>query len=456
MPAITLGLAEIEERLRMLRRRLNAVVIQHGVYVSGSVVVLVAAALVVLALQGSVATFRIAAWAGAAVSLGVIAGSVVFLQRRWLDPQATAHLVDRRAQLTDRLATVVSLRTRPQSSRLTPMLIAQALGMGRRWQIQEIAPRRVPYSVFALLASILVLGLTPFTAPHRPASGSPGGAAETSAQSLVMPAGHQPNSAGVDGAPAGGAAAGGAVLQPSSDPGTTAASSGTAANGTAANLTGDADTSRADGAQAGLPDRLQSAIRHAFGAEVMDKPRALADGDKGTDGSDDRMQGTEAAKQHPQTSGAGKPMSRNGTAPEASGRDPRNASGQSSRLGERDGQQRDPKAPSGDFNGSSPAAGDGSSPGNLMSPPVAGAALGGDGPKTFKITLTSFLRATELQGHQPRASQEPGGTSAGAGAIGSSPTALSDRQLSDDALRKAEIPAEYEDIVRRVYSVRGQ
>ena len=33
---------------------------------------------------------------------------------------------------------------------------------------------------------------------------------------------------------------------------------------------------------------------------------------------------------------------------------------------------------------------------------------------------------------------------------------MNDQQLRDDTLRKAEIPVEYEDIVRRVYSLRAE
>ena len=352
MPAITLGLAEIEERLRLLRRRLNAVVVQDAVYISGSVVVLVAAALVVLALRGSASTFRMAVWAGASLSAAVFAGGVVFLRRRWLDSQTIAHFVDRRAQLTDRLATIIALRRRQQPSRLAPMLIAQALGLGGRWQLQEIAPRRVPYSVVALLASIVVLALTAFTARHQPASGSAAAVAEGSAESVAMPAGLRPRSPLADAPPGGASATGGTALRPATDSGTSAAASAATADSASG-----ADPPRADGALAALPDRLQDAIRHAFNSEVMDKPRALAEAtDKGSDGSGEGTQEDGATKRQPQTSGLGKPKPRSGPAPEGSGRDLQKPSKESG-GDQRGGQRQDMPAPSGDFKGSSPAAG---------------------------------------------------------------------------------------------------
>ncbi len=76
-------------------------------------------------------------------------------------------------------------------------------------------------------------------------------------------------------------------------------------------------------------------------------------------------------------------------------------------------------------------------------------------PKTFKLTITSFLHAMEQKGDQPRQPGKKTSTTESVSAGSAAQVALSERQLNDDALRKAEIPPEYEDIVRRVYSLRG-
>jgi len=75
--------------------------------------------------------------------------------------------------------------------------------------------------------------------------------------------------------------------------------------------------------------------------------------------------------------------------------------------------------------------------------------------KTFKITITSFLHAMEQKGNQPQQSNKKTSASGSAGGGTTARAALNERQLNDDALRKAEIPPEYEDIVRRVYSLRA-
>ena len=107
------------------------------------------------------------------------------------------------------------------------------------------------------------------------------------------------------------------------------------------------------------------------------------------------------------------------------------------------------------FDGDSPAAGEGSRPGALMDGKGRNPGASDGAGKTFKLTITSFLHAMEQKGNQPRQLDKKPGASGSAGAGTTSQAGLNERQLSDDALRKAEIPPEYEDIVRRVYSLRA-
>ena len=79
MAAITLGLAEVEERLQALRRRLNLATAQHSFYVGSSVLLAIIAVLVFAGLHASPQTFRILAWAALALALSVAIVSPVFL-----------------------------------------------------------------------------------------------------------------------------------------------------------------------------------------------------------------------------------------------------------------------------------------------------------------------------------------------------------------------------------------
>ena len=76
--------------------------------------------------------------------------------------------------------------------------------------------------------------------------------------------------------------------------------------------------------------------------------------------------------------------------------------------------------------------------------------------KTFKLTITSFLHAVEQKTNQPNPKAHRISTAGAASERSTAPATLNEQQLNDDALRKAEVPAEYEEIVRRVYSLRAE
>jgi len=85
---------------------------------------------------------------------------------------------------------------------------------------------------------------------------------------------------------------------------------------------------------------------------------------------------------------------------------------------------------------------------------TAEAGANGSEAKPFKLTITSFLRTAQQPGRQPDASAKPAATGAPAIHTGGGDAAISERQHPDAALRKVEIPPDYEDLVRRVFSLR--
>ncbi len=443
MPAIAVGLGEIEGRVRALRRRLNLVTLQHGVYLGGSAVVLLAAALVLLGVRGSAPTFRIAVWGAAGMTVTIAGTCALFLRRRWRDEQDTARFVDRRAQLTDRLTTIVALRLRPGPSRLLPVLIAQTLALGSRWQPPQIVPRRIPRSIFVLLTSLLALVATVLIARQAPRATSPdvGTKATEAARASAIREAPLPG--------AGHTAAGEPSGSVSSAPPSTDSARGAQPSGTGtseANISPDLSNRPQTGTPlTSLPDRLQEAIRHAVHGESAGKPIELAarsegHADSGEDsrershGPDDK--GTLGRAGQPPSGGHGDQQSRPGQ------------SGSSQR-------QAEPAPANQPLDGHAPGAGDGSSPNSLLDANAADAGHGAGPPKTFKLTITSFLRAVTQQTNPQQKPGKPAALAIKTGGGGSAESALSDRQLSDDVVRKAEVPPEYEDIVRRVYSARA-
>jgi len=274
MPAITLGLAEVEERLRALRRRLNSVTAQHGIYLGASLVTLLVTAVIVVALRASASTFRIAAYASALLMMVIAAACLAYARRRWLDMQCTARLVDVRAQLTDRLSTLIDLRLRRRSSRLAPVLVAQALALGANWQPRQIAPRRIARSILLFIASLLALASTALL-ERRTLSPVPSPATATTEKlaelSPAATSGAQGNSdvwAAEQAGKAGGREA--AILPPGDSPGRATRSQ--AGQGQSSNLSPSSEAAT----RASFPDRLQQTIRHAFHGDAPEQPSEFA------------------------------------------------------------------------------------------------------------------------------------------------------------------------------------
>jgi hypothetical protein len=71
---------------------------------------------------------------------------------------------------------------------------------------------------------------------------------------------------------------------------------------------------------------------------------------------------------------------------------------------------------------------------------------------TFKLTLGSFLSSGPGGDEKPKNNERAAAVN-GRAAV-AEPPSLNPNQTADDALRRADIPPEYEEIVRRIYSAR--
>ena len=196
------------------------------------------------------------------------------------------------------------LRARPRPSRLAPVLVAQLLALSKKWQPQQIAPRRVPRSVYALLASLLALSSTAFIerrppAPPPPAQSGAGmtgamttaaspnapfvgvnGAGSQGADGASVPgvpqAGDLPHGPAPDGREASGVAPPSAAQHgaPSSRAGQQGDRSRDQGSGFGGDQGSTEGKEQPGNVLTALPDRLQEAIRRAFNAEAMDRPQA--------------------------------------------------------------------------------------------------------------------------------------------------------------------------------------
>jgi hypothetical protein len=447
MSTIPLRVAEVEARLHLVRRRINAFTLQHVSFLALSAVALTAAVVIVVGLRASPETFRLAAWGALAVTVATAATCAGILTVRWVDLRHAAVLADRRCGLSDRLTTLMSLRWRRQESQLTPLLVTQVLDMRSRWRPEIVAPRALPRSAFILLASLLLLASTAFlerssneAAAAKPESSND---AETAFDRGHQPPRPQPRSRQAGEAP------GASIEQQQLQPG----GEGTAQDSQGLDVEGKYDgqpLSAATAELSQLPDRLQDAIRRAFRAEPMKEMRSL-DGIPDGPASGQAREGRQRDESGPQSDGdstasAGTREVRGETDRPSAGQPPLDKD-QKGDPQQRTGQRRDDSGQKGTRAGSSAGAGSGSATQPSLGDKADLGNLQGE-PTTFKVTLSSFLAAVESRGIPQRS----GGGSSAPAAGEKAARSLNDRQLKDDVLRKPEIPPEYEDVVRRAYS----
>lgn len=168
-----LALVEIEERLRRVRARFSLYTLQHGSYRMGSLLLLSAALLIFLTFVASPLVFTLSFWS---LFVALVLFFFLLVRRgawRWTSLMEAARRVDARAALEERLSTLLAYLLTPpreaQRSRLWSYLVADNIELFPTWEVKKVAPRRVPWSVIPFLASLLlllVIASIPALSPH--------------------------------------------------------------------------------------------------------------------------------------------------------------------------------------------------------------------------------------------------------------------------------------------------
>jgi len=155
-----LALADVEERLRQVRGRWNFHTAQHHLYRLGTVLALGTALLIVCTFLLSPFLFTLLSWP----VLVLLAFCFLFFLRRgmgdWADLNEIARRVDAKANLKERLATLVSQLTggvigKPSPSTLWPHLLAENTTLLSEWEVKKVAPARIPWSVAPFLLALV-------------------------------------------------------------------------------------------------------------------------------------------------------------------------------------------------------------------------------------------------------------------------------------------------------------
>jgi hypothetical protein len=465
-----LALAEVEDRLRRIRARFNLYTFQHNFYSLGIALALSTALIVGGAFTLPPRVFTLVTWPI------LLLGSFlfVFYFRRvilhWTDLNAAARQIDTKAGLKERLSTLVAQLTakvigKPAPSTLWPHLLADNTAHLLDWEIKKVAPSRIPWTflpfLLALLLALCIVAIpllspvsesNPFSLANlqQVLSDFPDRVGELVENQLSL----LPDSPDQWG--------GSSVYN---DPETGARQSSDSSD-----VAEEEGRQQQAGSLASLPEELQKAIRQALqglqaktGEKSPDENASSLPRDRlALKPSDEKKQpnfaieGSNLPKGKEQQTGR---RGRNGgdkegppSAPGGTAQGPAQGSG----IQHLDRARLDRKNARGSFQPDSPqipgqggeAGEGGTGAGSGTDPRLFGdpANLGG-GSNTFQIDLD----ATHEQGGELG---EAGEKDEG-GIVEKSTKSLSQRQSLDDAIRKAQIPAEYEEIVKRLFA-RGE
>ncbi|MSQ46853.1 MAG: hypothetical protein EXR78_00460 [Deltaproteobacteria bacterium] len=475
-----LALADVEERLRQVRGRWNFHTVQHHLYRLGAVLALGTALLIVCTFVLSPMLFTLLSWP----VLLLLAFCFLFFVRRgvedWADLNTIARRVDARAGLKERLATLVAQLTggaigKPPPSSLWPHLLAENTRLLNDWEVKRVSPSRIPWSAVPFLLALL---LTFFIA-SIPMLSERSTQEPFSLANLETVLGDLPNRAGelldrklslLPDTPK--QWGGGTLFDTPRDQEKKAQDALEAGN--AENQRNPESPDKLDAQSlASLPQALQEKIRQALqglpdkapkpptpeGQSAEQDPRLAlqAREEQKTPSASMDGQGDRQGEQSPSTSRNRDDKKKDGS---ASGKNPgaaMSAPSQGSGLQQLEHAQLERKNAKGTFQPDSPQvpgsggeSGEGGpGAGSGTEPRLYGEEkITGKGGQTFQLALETTHKKSQ-EGELDPEEKDTGGI------IEKSTKGLSREQSLDDAIRKSQVPAEYEDIVKRLF-VRGE
>lgn len=436
MLATTWGSEDVELRLRLVRRRLNSLALQHAAYFTFGLSLLAVSLVLLAALEADPWGFRLTFWGAVYATSAVFLFGGLHLRRRWMTLPDVARFADRLARLDDRLSTVIA-RAPSSPTRLQPMLVSQVAALEQRWTISKLVPRRIARSIFFPIASLCAVLAAVLATPEPPEAATatvphPPPAHATSA-SLTQKDAEGPSQASARHS-----------YESNYGVGQQAALDGESttpdATGRSASKTG-RHSAEAEGqapsAENGLPpssadlhgtERLQALIRDSLGAGPSISKHEPASSDAAStrrlaaDAATNRPKEPAAARQ----AGADSPGGRPG---DVESKDQTNPQGQ----GGRQPSGSSPEGSAGKLFASSPRSVESSA------------------APSMPLRLGAFSNAVRMQ-LQARTGDTGGQESGGSGFAGDSPMRpLAGSQVPDDPVQRPIVPPEQEAIVKRIF-----
>lgn len=153
------------------RARMNRVALVHALSLAASALLASFALLVLLAPRLSPSRFAVITWMLLAASAGVATAAFTRLRRAWVRRSEAAAVIDHRVALEDRLTTLLSVGADARESRLWNHLRDENLRLKPRWTPAALVPRLVPWGAWLLIASLALASLASWGAWRGPRPG---------------------------------------------------------------------------------------------------------------------------------------------------------------------------------------------------------------------------------------------------------------------------------------------
>jgi len=153
---IAQAVEQIEGQTRGVRQRSNRFTLADGAFVAAGALLLGCASLILLAFRLAPHSFAVAAWLVLAIVIGVTWRRVRRAKRSWMSSANVAEVIDERARLEDRLATLAATTEASRQSRLWAFLLRENLRLLPLWAAERFVPRAVPRSVWFFAIAMLI------------------------------------------------------------------------------------------------------------------------------------------------------------------------------------------------------------------------------------------------------------------------------------------------------------
>jgi hypothetical protein len=161
------ALERIGTQAREVRRRANRFTVADVMLVAAGMAFAAWAALILLALRLTPSGFALAAWLVFAAIVVVGWKRIRAARRTWMPAARAAIVIDERAHLEERLSTLASANDASRRSRLWNFLLDENLRLLPTWEARRFTPRSVPRSAWFFALAFLILLLAHRRLPHR-------------------------------------------------------------------------------------------------------------------------------------------------------------------------------------------------------------------------------------------------------------------------------------------------